>query len=75
VGPSANLTELTPCARLYQKACGENGHGEGEIALFRYVFVADSTREAINAAGGPFIQALIMSSLGNTSNAPNARKF
>lgn len=57
VGPSANLTELTPCARLYQKTCGETGRGEGEIALFRYVFVASSTQEAISAAGGPFIQA------------------
>jgi alkanesulfonate monooxygenase SsuD/methylene tetrahydromethanopterin reductase-like flavin-dependent oxidoreductase (luciferase family) len=57
VGPSANLTELAPCARLYQKACSENERGEGEIALFRYVFVADTTQEAINAAGGPFIQA------------------
>jgi alkanesulfonate monooxygenase SsuD/methylene tetrahydromethanopterin reductase-like flavin-dependent oxidoreductase (luciferase family) len=57
VGPSANLAELTPCAHLYQKACDETGRGEGEIALFRYVFVASSTQEAISAAGGPFIQA------------------
>ena len=33
------------------------GKGEGEVALFRYVFVASSTNEAISAAGGPFIQA------------------
>jgi probable F420-dependent oxidoreductase len=57
VGPSANLDELAPCARLYRKACGESGRGEGEIALFRYVFVAGSTQQAIAAAGGPFIQA------------------
>jgi alkanesulfonate monooxygenase SsuD/methylene tetrahydromethanopterin reductase-like flavin-dependent oxidoreductase (luciferase family) len=57
VGPSANLAELTPCARLYKKVCGETGRGKGDIALFRYVFVASSTQEATRAAGGPFIQA------------------
>jgi probable F420-dependent oxidoreductase len=57
VGPSANLGEIAPCARLYRQACGESGKGEGEVALFRYVFVASSTKEAISAAGGPFIQA------------------
>jgi len=57
VGPSANLNEIAPCARLYQEACRETGKGEGEVALFRYVFVASSTKEAISVAGGPFIQA------------------
>jgi len=57
VGPSANLDEITPCARLYKKACSETGRAEGEIALFRYVFVAGSTDEAMSTAGGPFIQA------------------
>src|SRR5205807_1154013 len=38
-------------------ACAENGKGEGEVALFRYVFVARSKNEAVIAAGGPFIQA------------------
>jgi len=57
VGPSANLEEIVPCARLYQKACGENGKGKGEIALFRYVFVARSTKEAMEAAGEPFMRA------------------
>jgi probable F420-dependent oxidoreductase len=57
VGPSANLDEIAPCARMYRKASAENGRGEGEIALFRYVFVARSKNEAISAAGGPFIQA------------------
>jgi probable F420-dependent oxidoreductase len=57
VGPSASLAEIAPCAELYRKACGETGKGEGEVALFRYVFVASSTIEAKNAAGGPFIQA------------------
>jgi probable F420-dependent oxidoreductase len=57
VGPSASLREITPCARLYQQACREAGKGEGEVALFRYVFVARTTSEAIGAAGSPFIQA------------------
>lgn len=56
-GPSANLDELTACARLYRKACGEMGQGEGEVALFRYVFVASNTTEAISAAGDSFINA------------------
>ena len=42
---------------MYRKACAENGKGEGEVALFRYVFVARSKNEAVSAAGGPFIQA------------------
>lgn len=57
VGPSANLNEIAPCAHLYQKACSDTGKGDGEVALFRYVFVASSTKAAISAAGGPFIQA------------------
>lgn len=57
VGPSASLDEIIPCARLYQQACSETDRGEGNVALFRYVFVASSTKEAISAAGGPFIQA------------------
>jgi probable F420-dependent oxidoreductase len=56
VGPSANLAEIAPCARLYKEACTATGC-EGEIALFRYVFVASSTSQAMSAAGGPFIQA------------------
>ncbi len=57
VGPSASLSEIEPCARMYQKACAENGKRQGEVALFRYVFVAPSTEEAIRAAGGPFTEA------------------
>lgn len=56
-GPSANLDELADCAVLYRKACQETGHGNGEVALFRYVFVANSTKQAIRAAGDSFIQA------------------
>lgn len=56
-GPSANLDELAACAALYRKACRETGQGEGEVALFRYVFVANSTKQAIRAAGDSFIQA------------------
>lgn len=57
VGPSANLDEIAPCARMYRRACKDNGRGEGEVALFRYVFVARSKNEAISAAGEAFIQA------------------
>jgi probable F420-dependent oxidoreductase len=57
VGPSANLSEIAPCARLYGQACLEMGKGAGQVALFRYVFVARSMKEAISIAGEPFIQA------------------
>jgi probable F420-dependent oxidoreductase len=57
VGPSANLVEIAPCAQLYREACSETGNAEGDVALFRYVFVASSSKEAISLAGDPFIQA------------------
>ena len=57
VGPSANLSEIAPSERLYRQACKELGKGEGEVALFRYVFVARSTKEAVSTAGESFIQA------------------
>ena len=57
VGPSASLNEIAPCARRYEEACRESGSGIGQVALFRYVFVADSTKEAIGTAGDFFIQA------------------
>src|SRR5215472_8069612 len=54
VGPSANLNEIAPSARLYQQACKELGKASSEVALFRYVFVASSTKEAIDLAGAAF---------------------
>jgi len=57
VGPSANLDEIAPSAGIYHQACREYGRGEGDVALFRYVFVADTTKGAIDIAGGAFIQA------------------
>ncbi|HUK41863.1 MAG TPA: LLM class flavin-dependent oxidoreductase [Candidatus Acidoferrales bacterium] len=57
VGPSANLNEIAPPARLYRQACREFGKADGEVALFRYVFVASSTKEATELAGAAFIQA------------------
>jgi alkanesulfonate monooxygenase SsuD/methylene tetrahydromethanopterin reductase-like flavin-dependent oxidoreductase (luciferase family) len=35
----------------------ETARSEGEVSLFRYIFVAHSTKEAIAAAGGPIIEA------------------
>lgn len=57
IGPSASLAEIAPSARTYHQACRENGKGEGEIALFRYVFVAGTKRSALDTAGASFIQA------------------
>jgi probable F420-dependent oxidoreductase len=56
-GPSANLEELANCARLYRKARAETENDEGAVALFRYIFVARSTKEAINDAGAAIVQA------------------
>jgi alkanesulfonate monooxygenase SsuD/methylene tetrahydromethanopterin reductase-like flavin-dependent oxidoreductase (luciferase family) len=57
VGPSADLNEIAPCAKLYRQACSETGKGEGEVALFRYAFVASGTKEAMSTAGASFINA------------------
>jgi probable F420-dependent oxidoreductase len=57
VGPSASLSEIAPCGQIYRQACAVNGKGQGEIALFRYLFVARSRNEAMRTAGAPFIQA------------------
>jgi probable F420-dependent oxidoreductase len=56
-GPSANLAELAGCASLYREACREVGRSESKVALFRYIFVASSTQQAISAAGDSFVQA------------------
>jgi alkanesulfonate monooxygenase SsuD/methylene tetrahydromethanopterin reductase-like flavin-dependent oxidoreductase (luciferase family) len=58
VGPSANLDETALCAQAYQNACSETGKGEGEVGLFRYVFVASNAQQAISPAGESFIKAL-----------------
>jgi len=57
IGPSASLSEIAPCAALYQRACADSGKLEGEVALFRYVFVARTTQKALSVAAGPFIEA------------------
>jgi probable F420-dependent oxidoreductase len=57
IGPSASLEEIAPCARIYQKACTENGNGKGEIALFRYVFVGASIQEAVRTVGDRYLEA------------------
>lgn len=57
IGPSASLEEIIPCARIYRKACAEYGKGEGEIAFFRYVFVARTMQEAVTTAGNAYLEA------------------
>lgn len=57
IGPSASLKEIVPCAALYQRACADSGKHDGEVALFRYVFVTRTNEEALSLAGGPFIEA------------------
>lgn len=56
-GPSAALSELKSCAAAYRGACAELDKEPGEIAAFRYIFVADTTEHALAAAGDSFIQA------------------
>jgi alkanesulfonate monooxygenase SsuD/methylene tetrahydromethanopterin reductase-like flavin-dependent oxidoreductase (luciferase family) len=53
-GAVGQSRQIAPSAPV--EACREMGKPE-EVALFRYIFVASSTKEAISLAGGPFIQA------------------
>jgi probable F420-dependent oxidoreductase len=50
-GPSAKLDELARCVRIY----GDSGGGE--VALMRYVFVAESLERAREIAGAAFIRS------------------
>jgi alkanesulfonate monooxygenase SsuD/methylene tetrahydromethanopterin reductase-like flavin-dependent oxidoreductase (luciferase family) len=54
-GPSASAAELLTCVRVYRQARQELGQGTDEIAALRYLFVAESTREAQRLAGDAFI--------------------
>ena len=56
-GPSAALSELSSCVESYRQARAELGKEPGEIAAFRYVFVAGTTGKAFESAGDSFIQA------------------
>ncbi len=56
-GPSAALSELSSCVKSYRAARSEMGKEPGEIASFRYIFVAGTTGQALAAAGDSFIQA------------------
>lgn len=56
-GPSAALSELSSCVASYRQRRGEMGKDVGTIAAFRYVFVAETTEQALQYAGEPFIQA------------------
>ena len=56
-GPSAALSELKSCVAAYRGACTGLGKEPGEIAAFRYIFVADTTEQALASAGDSFIQA------------------
>ena len=52
-GPSARLDEAATCVQLFQDA--RQDADSADIALLRYVFVADSLEEACRAAGKPFL--------------------
>ena len=61
-GPSAKLDELAACVRMYREAKGVWGSSgrdasRGEVALMRYVFVADSPERARAIAGDAFIRS------------------
>jgi len=55
-GPSARLDELAACVRLFRETRREAGRGAGEVALLRYIFVANSVERARAVAGDPFIR-------------------
>lgn len=58
-GPSAKLDEVAGCVRLYREARKEAGRdpATGEVALMRYVFVAENVERARAIAGAGFIRA------------------
>jgi probable F420-dependent oxidoreductase len=58
-GPSARLDELAACVRQYRAARDQAARGRdaGELALMRYVFVADSLDAAQQVAGAPFVRS------------------
>jgi len=58
-GPSAKLDELAACVRLYREARLAAGRGAeaSDVALMRYVFVAESLERARAIAGAPFIRS------------------
>ena len=58
-GPSAKLDDLAGCVRCYREArtaAGRDAAG-GEVALIRYVFVAESLERARAVAGAAFIRS------------------
>jgi alkanesulfonate monooxygenase SsuD/methylene tetrahydromethanopterin reductase-like flavin-dependent oxidoreductase (luciferase family) len=58
-GPSATLDEVAACVRLYREArvaAGRHPAG-GDVALMRYVFVAESPERARAIAGDAFIRS------------------
>ena len=58
-GPSAKLDELAGCVRMYREARRAAGRdaGSGEVALLRFVFVAESLERARAIAGDAFIRS------------------
>jgi probable F420-dependent oxidoreductase len=57
-GPSATLDELASCVRLYREARSAAGRDAGgDVALMRYVFVAESLERAHAVAGDAFIRS------------------
>jgi probable F420-dependent oxidoreductase len=57
-GPSAKLEELAACVRLYRQARREAGRdAEADVALMRYIFVAERAERARAIAGPAFIRA------------------
>lgn len=58
-GPSAKLDELAACVCLYREARLAAGRGAeaSDVALMRYVFVAESRERARAIAGAPFIRS------------------
>jgi alkanesulfonate monooxygenase SsuD/methylene tetrahydromethanopterin reductase-like flavin-dependent oxidoreductase (luciferase family) len=58
-GPSAKLDELAACARTYREATKAAGRpaAAAEVALMRFVFVAESVERARAIAGDAFIRS------------------
>ena len=57
-GPSAKLDELAACTLIYRDARAAAGRADGgDVALMRYVFIAESLERAWAVAGDAFIRS------------------
>jgi probable F420-dependent oxidoreductase len=74
-GPSAKLDEVAGCVRLYREARKEAGRdpATGEVALMRYVFVAESVERARGSRLHPGVRGHLLSLAASDREASGGR--